>query len=255
MEKPSIKKIRRLLEISERERHCLVLLNSENINVVRRNPAPYTLPVIPRPLPSSVVEGKHFVIADLRRLVSGSTSSSRNPTIEASSRVQGAGSTPRSSGSSSEGSSSSPPVPGQRTMSDHPERLLPPERVAGPVPPSGKGKAEKGVRASERVGSKGEDFIPWIPADMEGPQDLEEEERDERMTGLLDRYAARKRKRQVIFSCESDTAPVLAMKPNQSAVNSQPAADESLGDQVIIIPCSPELELIGRTESDRAGRS
>ena len=134
MEKPSIKKIRRLLEIFERERHCRVLLNPENINVVRRNRAPYTLLVIPRPLPSHVVEGEHFVIADLRRPVSGSTSSSRNPTIEASSRVQGAGSTPRSSGSSSEGSSSSPPVPGKRTMSDHPERLLPPARVAGPAP-------------------------------------------------------------------------------------------------------------------------
>ena len=30
---------------------------------------------------------------------------------------------------------------------------------------------------------------------MEGPKDLEEEEREERMTGLLDRYAARKKRR------------------------------------------------------------
>ena len=66
------------------------------------------------------------MIADLRRLVSGSASSSKNPTIEASSPVQGAGSTPRSSGSSSGGSSSSPPVPGHRTRSDRPKRLLPP---------------------------------------------------------------------------------------------------------------------------------
>ena len=33
-----------------------------------------------------------------------------------------------------------------------------------------------------------------VPDDTDGPQDLEEEERMERMTGLLDRYAARKRK-------------------------------------------------------------
>ena len=76
VEKSSIEKIRRLLEISERERHYKVLLTRENISAVRNNPAPYTLPVIPRLLPSNVVEGEHFVLADVRRLVSGSASSS-----------------------------------------------------------------------------------------------------------------------------------------------------------------------------------
>ena len=134
MEKSSIEKIHRLLEISEQERHCRVLLTPENISVVRHNPAPYTLPVIPRPLPLQVVEGEHFVIADLWRLVFGSGNSSRNPIIEASSLVQGAGSTSRSSASSSGGSNSSPPAPCQRTRSSRPERLLPPTQVAGPAP-------------------------------------------------------------------------------------------------------------------------
>ena len=53
-------------------------------------------------------------------------------------------------------------------------------------------------------GSKGEDFIPWVSGEPEDFQDLEEEEREERMTGLLDRYTARKRKRQVSSSSESD---------------------------------------------------
>ena len=35
---------------------------------------------------------------------------------------------------------------------------------------------------------------------------MEEEEREERMTGLLDRYATRKRKRQLSSSSESDPA-------------------------------------------------
>ena len=83
MEKPSIEKIHRLLEIFEWERHCRVLLTPENIYVVRHNPAPYTLLVIPRPFPSYFVEGEHFVVADLRCLVSGSASSSRNPVIKA----------------------------------------------------------------------------------------------------------------------------------------------------------------------------
>ena len=65
VEKLSIEKIRRLLEISERERHYQVLLTRENISAVRNNPTPYTLLVIPWSLPSNVVEGEHFVLADV----------------------------------------------------------------------------------------------------------------------------------------------------------------------------------------------
>ena len=97
-------------------------------------PAPCTLPVIPRPLPSDVMEGEHFVIVDLRRLVSSSASSSRNLVIEASSRVQGAGDTSRSSASSSGGSSSPFPGPGQKIRSSCPERLLPTAQVVGSAP-------------------------------------------------------------------------------------------------------------------------
>ena len=83
VEKSSIEKIRRLLEISERERHYQVLLTRENISAVRHNPAPYTLIVIPRLLPSSVLEGEHFVLADVWRLVSGSASSTKDLVVEA----------------------------------------------------------------------------------------------------------------------------------------------------------------------------
>ena len=111
VEKSSIEKIRRLLEISERERHYQVLLTRENISALRRNPTPYTLPVIPRPLPSNVVEGEHFVLADVRRIASGGASSSRDQVIEASSRVQRARSATRSSTYLSEASSSYPSAP------------------------------------------------------------------------------------------------------------------------------------------------
>ena len=183
MEKSSFEKIRRLLEISEREHHCRVLLTTENISVIRHNPAPYTLSVIPRPLPSHVVEGEHFVVVDLWCLVSGGANSSRNPIIEASSHVHGARSTSRSSSSSSGGSSSSLPALGERTRSKHPERLLLPAQVAGPAPRVVKVKRKRAFGRRNASGSKGEDFVPWIPADTEGPQDLEEEERLERMTG------------------------------------------------------------------------
>ena len=92
VEKLSFEKIRRLLEVSERERHCKVLLTPENISAVRHNPAPYNLLVIPCPLPLNVVEGEHFVVADLWHLVSRGASSTKDPTVEASSWVQGVGS-------------------------------------------------------------------------------------------------------------------------------------------------------------------
>ena len=194
VEKSSIEKIRRLLKIFERERHYQVLLTRENISTMRRNPAPYTLPVIPRSLPSNIVEGEHFVLVDVRRLVSGGTSSSRDPVIEASSQVQGARSVSRSSASSSGDSSSSPSAPSRRAKKGRPECFLPLAQVAGVAPRVVKVKRKRALGRRNTPGSKGENFIPWIPDDANDPQDLEEE-RMERTLGLLDRYAARKRKR------------------------------------------------------------
>ena len=87
VEKSSFKKIHRLTEISEQEWYYKVLLTPDNISTVRRNPTPYTLSVIPRPLPSDGMEGEHFVIADQRRLVSSSACPSDGPVVKASSLV------------------------------------------------------------------------------------------------------------------------------------------------------------------------
>ena len=73
--------------------------------------------------------------------------------------------------------------------------------------------------------------------------------------GVLDRYAARKRKRQVISSDESDAAHVQTEEPNQLVADDQPVADGCSGDQAIIIPCSPKLGPTGQTELEEAGRS
>ena len=120
VEKSSLEKIRRLLDISEQERHYKVLLTPDNISVVRRNPAPYTLPDIPRPLPSDIVEGEHFVIADLRRLISSSAHPSGDPVVEASGRVQGARHASGSSTSPSGDSSSAHSTSSRRTRSSCP---------------------------------------------------------------------------------------------------------------------------------------
>ena len=74
------------------------------------------------------------------------------------------------------------------------------------------------------------------------------------MTGLLDRYAARKRKRQVISNSESDPAPVHTVEPSLPTTDGQPVTNESLGDQAIIIPCSSELEPTGGAKLDGVGR-
>ena len=74
MEKDGFKKIKKLLEISEREQYHEILLTMKNLRELSLNPSFYTLPVIPRPLPTEVVDGEHYVIADLLTLVPGSSS-------------------------------------------------------------------------------------------------------------------------------------------------------------------------------------
>ena len=155
VEKSSLEKIRRLLEIFEQECHYKVLLTRDNIYVVRRNPAPYTLSIIPRPLSSDIVEGEHFVIADIRRLISSSARPSEDPVVEASSRVQGFGHASGSSTSLSRDSSSAHLDPSRRIRSSRPERLpllikwpgLPPEWYRS----DGKGHLGNGTRSGPRV--------------------------------------------------------------------------------------------------------
>ena len=243
VEKSSIEKIRRLLEISERERHCQVLLTRENISAVRNNPTPYTLPVIPRSLPSNVVEGEHFVLTDIRRLASGNVSSSWDLVVEASSWVQGARSLSQSLTSSSRGPDSSSAAD-REVSGQGPERVLPLAQVAPATPRVVKIKRKKALKRRNATGSRSEDFVPWIPRRPNDPQDLEEEEQMEREAGLLDRYAARKKKRQVSSSGESDAAHI----PSKD----QPAADGSSGDREITIPGSPELGPTIRSEPERS---
>ena len=101
----------------------------------------------------------------------------------------------------------------------------------------------KGAAGQQKApGSKGEDFVPWVSAEHEDFQDLEEEEREERMTGLLDRYVARIRKRQLSSGSESDISPAQATGPSQLT------AEGGLEMQAIIIAGSPESGPTDQTE-------
>ena len=55
--RPVLKKIRKLLEISERERHHEVLLTLKNLGDLSHNSAPYGVLVLSCPLPTEIVKG------------------------------------------------------------------------------------------------------------------------------------------------------------------------------------------------------
>ena len=64
----------RLLEITEAERNHELLLTVKNLRELGGSPFPYIIPIVPRLLPTKVIEKEHFVVADLLKLVSGSSS-------------------------------------------------------------------------------------------------------------------------------------------------------------------------------------
>ena len=82
MEKASFKKIQKLLEISERERHHEFLLTARNLRELSHSPSPYIIPVIPHPLPTKIVEGEHYVITDLPNLSPGRSSPAKTSETE-----------------------------------------------------------------------------------------------------------------------------------------------------------------------------
>ena len=182
-------------------------------------------------------------------MISSSARPSGGLIVEASSQVQGAWSSSDSSTSPSEDSSSAQPVPSRRTRSSSPERLPLPEQVAESAPRVITIKRKGAAGRQNAPGSKGEDFVPWASAEYKDFQDLEDEELEERMTGLLDRYAARKKKQRLSSGNESDIAPAQAAGP------SQPAVEGGSEVQAIIIPGSPESGPPNQTEPARDART
>ena len=49
-----------------------------NLCELSRNPSSHILPIIPLPLPTEIVEGEHYVIADLLNLAPGNSSPAQN---------------------------------------------------------------------------------------------------------------------------------------------------------------------------------
>ena len=111
VERASFAKISKLLEISEYERHHESLLTVKNLHDLRRHPLPYSVPIIPRPLPSEVVECDHFLAADLLSLIPGGSSPTREAESEATGRELVVGTQSVLSSSTSEDSNPAPRRP------------------------------------------------------------------------------------------------------------------------------------------------
>ena len=169
VEKASLEKICRLLEVSEQERHYEVLLTLKNLADVRQSLAPYNLPIIPCSLPLEIVEEEHFVTSDLLSLLAGRAPSAGDPEVEASYQEQASWASPVSSTPASGDSSSASRGPGLDERGIRPARLPLPRKGIGSAPlvpqiiKKGTGRVKSTPKALV------EDFIPWVRPEPNRP--------------------------------------------------------------------------------------
>ena len=231
VEKASLEKIRWLLEISGQQRHYEVLLTLKNLAVVRRNPTPYSLSIIPYPLPLEIVEGEHFSTANLLNLTAGGVSSSRDLDAETSSWELVSRTPSGSSASTNGGFGSAQPaiILGERGR--RPKNLPLPRKGTSSIPRVL--KIKKGGTNWRRNAPRAQvkDFVPSVRLESSRPSDLEEGEEEEEIIGLLDCYAAGKRNKQESYERELD----------QAEGSNQPTTDGDSEMQAIVIPGSPKM--------------
>ena len=122
VERASFERIRRLLEIFEQERHHEVFLTKKNLHDLSHRPSPYSVPIIPRPLPSEIVEGEQFVTKDLLNLIPGSSSPAREAKSEVADRELAVRIQPRQPFFASEDSGLAPRASRQVEGGNHLER-------------------------------------------------------------------------------------------------------------------------------------
>ena len=192
VEKASLEKIRWLLEISEQQRHYEVLLTLKNLVDVRQNPAPYSLSIIPHPLPLEIVEGEHFSTANLLNLTAGSVSSSRDLDTKTSSWELVSRTPSGSSASTSGGSGSAQPSPILGERGRRQKNLSLPRKGTSSTPRVLKIKNGGTNRRRKAPEAELKDFVPWVCPESSRPSDLKEGEEEEEMIEMLDRYATGK---------------------------------------------------------------
>ena len=162
---------------------------------MRRSPTPYSLLIIPRPLPSEIVDEEHFVTADLLNLIAGSTSPSKDLESETSSQELVSRTLSVQSASTSGAFGSAQLAPSRGKRGSRSECLPLPRKGTSSAPRALKIKMRGTNRRRNTPGAQVQDSVPWVHLESSRPSDLEEGEEEKEMIGLLDRYATRKRKR------------------------------------------------------------
>ena len=209
VENASFEKIRKLLEIFERERHHEVLLTLKNLGDFSGNPASYSVPVIRRPLPIEIVEGEHYITADLLNLLLGNSSPAREPKAEVAGRELVICTQPGQPSSTSEDSCPAPQASRQGERGSRLERLPLARKGSRPAPQVL--KRRKGTSEQQKLSGAGvEDFVPWVPFISSHPPDWEEEDEGDEMSDLVHNFAARKLKRDASFKRVVDVIPEVA---------------------------------------------
>ena len=245
VEKASFKKIQRLLEISERERHHEILLTMKNLRELSRSPSPYIVPVIPRPLIVEIVEGEHYIIVDLLNLAPGSLSPAKNFETEAVGRELVISTQSEQSSLAREDFDFVPQAYKKDDKGSRLERLPFAKKGSRPAPQASK----KGRWVPERLKTPRagvEDFVPWVSPISSRPPDKEEEENEEEMVDLVHNFGAWKRKRGANFKRAIGTTPEVAGEASQ-----QPSGGSS-DVQVIVVSDSPEMGFHGQSASETA---
>ena len=162
-----------------------------NFRELSRSPYPYILPVISRPLPIKVVEGEHYVIANLLNLTLGSSSLAKNLEIEVVGRELVISTQPGQHSPAMEDSGPAPLASKKVDRGSRLERLPFTKNRSRPAPQASK----KGRRVPERLREPGagvEDIVPWVFLISSRPLASEEEEDEDEMADLVHNFGARK---------------------------------------------------------------
>ena len=159
---------------------------------MRQSPALYSLPIIPHLLSLEIMEGEQFVTSDMLSLLASRAPSVGDPEAEASHWEQALRASPVSSTPTNGDSNSASRGPGRDERGIRPARLPLPRKGTGSAPqvPQIRKKWTSRVKITPRA--LVEDFIPWVHPEPNRASASKEEEEEEEMTGLVDRYTARK---------------------------------------------------------------
>ena len=150
------------------------------------------------------MDEEHFVTYDLLSLIAGSVSPSRDPEAETSNWEQASPASYVPLASTNRDSSFALPGLSRGARGICLARLPLPRKGTSSTPRVSKIKKKGTNRGKNAPEAQGEDFIPWVRLEPNWPSTSEEEDEEEYMMGLLDRYAARKRKRQEDAEREAD---------------------------------------------------